>query len=229
VFVDVNSNVDGVEVTLNPKSRFPGRLRGEDGAPARPWFWNISTGGPPQGAYLTPVSSNGGRPDFSYLNEDGTFEVLNVIPGEYVFSIPWLKDQYIKEARFGGVDVLNRPLRFTGSEAGPLEVVLSSKMGALEGKVMNERLEGLPAAQVVLVPLDRQRTTLFRAETSDASGRFRISNIVPGEYTLLAWEALEPYAYFDPELLRRSDSKDVTVRVGELSRQTVNITAIPAQ
>jgi 5-hydroxyisourate hydrolase-like protein (transthyretin family) len=231
IHVDVtNSNVEGTEVILNSGSSFSGRLRQEDGTPPSGlFFWNISTGGPPQGADMTPVSTRGSKPDFSNLNDDGTFQVRNVMPGDYVFSIHWLKDQYIKEARFGGVDVLNRPLRFTGAEGGTLEVVLSPNMGAIEGKVMNERLEGLPAAQVVLVPLDRQRTALFRAETTDADGRFRISKIVPGDYTLFAWEALEPYAYFDPELLRRSDSKGMTVHVGELSRQTLNVTAIAAQ
>jgi hypothetical protein len=229
----IDSNIDGIEVRLRRGFTISGRLRQEDGgALSGVSLWNVSTGGPPQGAHLTPISISSVlrmKPDFSHLEGDGTFQVLNMMPGEYLFSIDWLGDQYLKEARFGGVDILSRPLRFTGSEASSLEIVLSPNMGTLEGRVLNERLEAVPAAQVALVPdRNRDRPTLFRAVTTDSSGRFQISKIAPGEYKLFAWEALDPYQYFDPELLRRSDSKGVPVHIGELSSQAVTVTAIPA-
>jgi hypothetical protein len=127
------------------------------------------------------------------------------------------------------VDILNRPLRFNGSESGPLEIVISSKTGVIEGRVTAERMEPAAGAQIVLVPeQNRDRTRLFRAVMADQNGRFRVGEIVPGDYRLLAWEALEPYAYFSPELLRRFESRGVRVQVGPSSKQTLDLKAIPA-
>jgi hypothetical protein len=230
--LDVHSDIDGVVVTLSATSSIAGRVVGPDGRPASLWIWNISTGGPPQGAELRsvgqrPVPFTG--PQFSELEPAGTFRVFNLTPGEYVFSIDWLSDQYIKEARFGGLDILNRPLHFTGSESGPLEIVVSPNVGAIDGKVLNRQLESMSAVQVVLVPdRNRERTKLFHAVTTDLKGGFSIPNIAPGDYKLFAWESLEPYGYFDPELLRRSESMGRAVHVGELSKQTVTLTVIPA-
>ena len=230
--VDVHSDIDGVVVTLNPTASIRGRVIGPNGQPAPLVVWNISTGGPPQGAHLRPVAGGPAPvigPQFTGLEDDGTFSVFNLTPGEYVLSIDYLWDQYIKEARFGGVDVLNRPLRFTGSETGPLEIVVSSDMGSLDGKVLNQQLETMSAAQVVLVPdRNRERAKLFRAVTTDAKGNFSIPHIAPGDYKLFAWESLEPNGYFDPELLRRSESTGLPVHVDELSKQTVSLTAMPA-
>jgi hypothetical protein len=230
--LDVHSDIEGVVVTLNPTASIPGRVIGPDGQPAPVDIWNISTGGPPQGAQLRPVADGPAQvtaPQFSWLEGDGTFRVFNLTTGDYVLSIDYLSDQYIREARFGGVNVLNRPLRFTGSEPGPLEIVVSSNMGTIDGTVLNRQLETMSAVQVALVPdRNRERAKLFRAVTTDAKGKFSIPNIAPGDYKLFAWEALQPYGYFDPELLRRSESLGVSVRVGELSKQTVRLTVIPA-
>jgi len=230
--LDVYSDMDGVVVTLNPTSSISGRVLGPDGQPAPLWFWNISTGGPPQGAQLRPAGERPAPvlgPQFSGLQPDGTFRVFNLTPGEYLLSMDWLSDQYIKEARFGGIDVLKQPLHFTGSENGVLEIAVSPNMGAIEGRVVNERLEAVSAAQVALVPnQNRERVKLFRGVTTDANGRFSISKIAPGDYKLFAWEGLDPFGYFDPELLRRSEPKSFSVQVGELSSQSVTLTAIPA-
>ena len=230
--VDVHSDIDGIVVTMNATSSIAGRVVGPDGRPASLDIWNISTGGPPQGAKLRPVGAGPAPvigPQFSWLENDGAFRVFNLTPGEYAFDIDYLWDQYIKEARFGGVDVLNRPLRFAGSETGPLEIVVSSSMGSIDGKVLNRQLETIAAVQVVLVPdRNRERAKLFRAVTTDANGNFSIPNIAPGDYKLFAWESLEPNGYFDPELLRRSESTGLPIHVDELSKQTVSLTAVPA-
>jgi hypothetical protein len=90
-------------------------------------------------------------------------------------------------------------------------------------------MEPASGAQVVLVPeQNRDRTRFFRAVMADQNGRFRVGEIVPGNYRLLAWEALEPYAYFSPELLRQFDSRGVSILVGPSSKQTLDLKAMPA-
>ena len=87
----------------------------------------------------------------------------------------------------------------------------------------------IPGAQVVLIPARRERTELFRPVSADSSGHFTISSIAPGEYILASWDAIEPYAFFDPELLAQAERQGKPVRVGESSHQTLNTTLISAQ
>ena len=72
---------------------------------------------------------------------DGSFTIAGVSPGEFnvgpVTGLP--AGFYIKEARFNQADVLSQPLRFSGVASSPLEIVLSSKAGQLEGMAVDAR------------------------------------------------------------------------------------------
>jgi hypothetical protein len=160
------------------------------------------------------------------LSPDGTFRIDHVLPGEYRI-VSYGSDYYIKEARFGGIDVLNRPLQFDGSESRTLDIVVSSALTSLDGKVSGDKLEPVPGALVVLVPdQSNRRIELFKTASTDENGHFTLSNISPGDYTLFAWEALEPYAYFDPELLRQGDGKGMAVHLTESSYRSIDLKVI---
>jgi hypothetical protein len=80
---------------------------------------------------------------------------------------------------------------------------------------------------VVLIPSrNRERTELFRPVTADSSGRFTIPAIAPGEYILAAWDAIEPFAFFDPALMRQAEVSGKTIRVLGSSSQVVNVTSM---
>ncbi len=64
----------------------------------------------------------------------------------------------------------------------------------------------------------RKRYDLFRQATSDATGRIRLDNVVPGDYKLFAWEVVESNAWTDPDFLRNYENNGVAVRVGEGGR-----------
>jgi hypothetical protein len=81
----------------------------------------------------------------------------------------------------------------------------------------------------VLVPeRDRQRADLYKTAASDAAGRFVLRSIPPGDYRVFGWEALESYAYFDPELLRRVEAQGIPVRVSESAGNSLTLKIIPA-
>jgi len=63
--------------------------------------------------------------------------------------------------------------------------------------------------------------------TADVNGRYSMPSVAPGDYILAAWEALEPNAFFDPIAIRQAEASGKTLRVGERSTQTVNVSAIP--
>jgi hypothetical protein len=158
---------------------------------------------------------------------DGTFQIEPVPPGEYVVSVLNIHPAlYLKDARFGATDVVDRPLRLTGRESSTLTIVLGSTSGAVAGTVTG-RQGPAAGAQVVLVPdRSRHRADLFRAVTTNQHGRFDITHLVPGDYKVFAWEAIEPYTWFDPEVLEREESSARSVRVLESSSHTIALRAI---
>jgi len=160
---------------------------------------------------------------------DGTFTINGVSPGEFIVGpitglVPGF---YVKEARFNQADVLGQPLRFFAGGTGTLEIVLSSKAGNIDGTTVDASMRVASGSQVVLVPeRERTRTDLYKTAASDANGRFHFLSVPPGDYRLFGWEALESYAYFDQELLRRVESQSVPVHVSESAGNNVTLKII---
>ena len=79
------------------------------------------------------------------------------------------------------------------------------------------------------------RVTLTRTSVSpnaatflaDATGRFAIPAVTPGDYRLVAWEFLEPFAFFDPRLIQQADEAGMKIHIAESSRQTLDVKALP--
>jgi hypothetical protein len=92
--------------------------------------------------------------------------------------------------------------------------------------VIDSRGQPAPGVQVVLIPDEnRFRTDLFRPVTSDAKGHFSIPAVTPGNYRLAAWEIIESYGFFDPELIKQAEQNGKPIRIAESSNQTVTVTA----
>jgi protocatechuate 3,4-dioxygenase beta subunit len=216
-------DVDGITLTIIPQFNISGRLRTEGFSvetlftsgirAALEWFGAR----PPYEA--TPVSE---------IMSD-TFTLFRLSPGPYRLSVfPLAPDYYVKEARLGQSDILGQTIEIAGPVAGFLDVVISNRSGLIEGTVVDARRQPVANIEAVLIPEAlRNRVDLYKRATADSNGRFTIQGIPPGIYTLFAWENLDPYAYFDPEVVRQAESQGKVVRVGELSKEVVEIRSIP--
>ena len=167
------------------------------------------------------------RPDSGAVKSDGTFLMKGVPPGEYRLSVVGIPTgSYVKEARLGQTDVLNTPLRFSGNDSNTLDIVISPNAGQIDGNAVDARGQATPGVQVVLIPdSNRSRTELFRPVTADAAGRFSMPTVVPGDYKIVAWNAMEPFAFFDPEFIKLAEQNGKPVRVTESSKQTITLNA----
>jgi hypothetical protein len=230
VQVEVGSkDVEGIVVTISPGTTVSGRYRLEGGG-------NLGVSeNSVVGIRLIP-SSNGEKPSvpgiqpptFGSLNSDGTFRIENVMPGEFRLEVGKRPQHYVKEARFGSHDLLQSPFQFTGREQGTLEIVVSPNSASVDGVVL-DRQAGVRGAQVVLVPdRARFRYELFKSATTDQNGRFTLPNVSPGDYKVYAWESIEPYAWFDPEVLKKYEQFARLVHLTESAKQTVEPRLIPA-
>jgi hypothetical protein len=156
---------------------------------------------------------------------DGTFTLNAVSDQEFRVIMPRLpRGLYLKQAALDGKDALNASLPFT---QGPLDIVISSKGGQVEGTVTDNRLQPMAGVLVVLAPNEgRDRPELFKTAMTDENGHFRISDVAPRDYKLFAWEDLGEPSYFDPEFLKRFEPQGRTVHVSESSLQAVDVQVI---
>jgi hypothetical protein len=225
----VNSDVDGVLLRPSPGGSIAGRVRSDQDAsmPA------------PEFAFIrlqlktvdgsAPSSSDGTTAQSRPSSADGTFRIDNIWQGEYRLALAGLPaGYYVKEARLGDVDVWNGSFKFSGADTRTLNIVISPSTGQVDGTVTNNQGQVVPGARVVLIPdQNRDRAELFRPVTADPGGHFNIAAVAPGDYKLAAWEAIEPYAFFDRELLKQSDDIGKSIHVTESSKQTINVTPSP--
>jgi hypothetical protein len=232
VALNVMADADGVVLTLSAGVSISGRLTLEvpdiQGTQGTGSLASYRVQLRPPASVLFPI---GGSPLSQPTSADGLFRIDNVVPGEYLVAIaPLPLDFYVKQARFNQNDVLNKPMQFSSSDSGTLEVLLSSRGGQINGMVTDERQRGIPNTQAVLIPdQQRDRIDLYKTAMSDANGRFSLRGVAPGDYHLFAWEAIDPYAYFDPEVMKQFESKGNPVHIAESAKETVDVRVIPAE
>jgi len=224
VAVDVGgADVEDVVIVLQPETTISGRITVDPPAATPQTFRPTIRVIPPSTGSVT-IPSPAGTP----VNADGVFTQENVFPAEYRVVVSGLPPTfYIKEERLGGLDVLGKPFTVAGSVSDVLNIVVSPNAGEVSGIVQDDRHQPVAAALVALIPDRlRERVDLFKPAMTDASGRFTIRGITPGDYKLFTWTDLDPGSYFEPSVLQSAEPVSKPVHILESSKETVNLTVI---
>jgi len=227
--LNVQSDMDGIVLTLVSGASLSGRLIFEGATGQSSVSLNTFR------VQLRPsidgsiIANFSGPPPVSQATStDGALRIDTVFPGEFRLTVtPLPADVYVKQARFNQVDILNKPMQYTASDSGALEVVLSARGGQVDGTAGGDNLQRVQGSTAVLIP-DRQRDRidLYKNATVDANGKFDFRGIAPGDYHVFVWEAIDPYVYFDPDFLKRNESRGTPVHVSESSKETVDVRMI---
>ncbi len=158
---------------------------------------------------------------------DGTFTLPRVVPGDYRVRVSPASGGYIKSVRLGGSEVIESGLRIDERTERSLEIILATDTGSLDGRVLNEKGQDVQAARVVLVPEARQRRDLYLAVATSPTGRFQMSGIAPGRYSIFAWGSTPAGAWFDPDFLEHYKGVPAAVEISPQSAEYVEIKLIP--
>jgi len=161
---------------------------------------------------------------------DGTFAITGVTAGTYRLTVAGLpRNMYVKTARFSGVDVYSNGLRIEGDPRGALDIVVGTTPGSLDAVALDERQMPEAGVIVALVPDPSQvkRVDMYRNATSDASGKVRWDNVIPGDYKIYAWEDVENGAWADAEFMRNYEGRGTNVHIDDRGRVTVSPKVIP--
>jgi hypothetical protein len=144
------------------------------------------------------------------VDSTGRFDIRNLPPGEYTFSL-WDKGarqstSYLKHVSCGGKDYVSQPLQLELGAVLDCDVTAADEAGAVSGRVTTD---GKPSANLVVVlipesPAARRLPSFTLTATTDAAGRYRLAGAIPGDYFLFAVPESEDHIYFAVDFADRN-------------------------
>lgn len=209
-----NANVENIELVLRPPLTVTGTVTVQGESPVDVSQVLVTL----QPKQMGPF---GGGPGSVQVNADGTFSVPNIMPGTYRVTAGARGTQpaYVKSVLISGQELADSELTIHDGAAPVVSVVLSTAVARVTGQVIAEKPEASQGAAVVLIPAPekRSRMDLYRVAGSDQNGKFSVPALPPGEYTLYAWDNLEPGIWMDPDFVAKYENKGkkITLKEGE--------------
>jgi uncharacterized protein (DUF2141 family) len=175
----------------------------------------LQTFGP--GFYLLHPSSE--------LGAGGQFEIKDVPPGDFTFSISGAdKSVYVKKAICNGRDYAAREFKLSVDSRLDCAVTLGADMGAIQGKVTAHD-DPAPRVVVVAFPASSELRKVSRYTMScktDSAGRFKIADVIPAGYVLFAVPPTADRSYFDPAFADLVNGAE-KVTIDASASETVNL------
>ncbi len=169
-------------------------------------------------------------PVFAKTGPEGRFTVEQVPPGIWDIGVePIPRGGYIKSMRFGKQDVLTEDMEIGPGSDSPLNIVVSSRGGKIDGEISDPALAGHRAILIMLAPTGpfRRVMSFFNIVESDSEGMFKLRGITPGTYKLLAFQEAPPGDPRNPDMIERLSGKTIEIAEGELVNAKVDVITAP--
>jgi len=122
------------------------------------------------------------------LSDKGQFDFSNdtVRPGRYNVLLSSPQGFFFSKLSATGAKLVGRTLDIPGGSSVRLVGVVTRGLGQVDGVALHDG-QPFSGAMIVLVPQDpANNLPLFRRDQSDSDGSFTLSNVVPGQYTVVA-------------------------------------------
>jgi hypothetical protein len=139
-----------------------------------------------------------------------------------------LKNHYLKSVLLGGKESLTTGILFD-ARGSRLELLIAGDGGAISGHVVDAAGRPVVRSTVVALPDAEHRKTYacVEADSTDTTGKFTITGICPGRYTLLALPPEAPAGiYWDPAFVQAHEMLGVVLDVKSNSRQSIQLSPI---
>jgi len=237
-----NGDVDGLSLTITSGLDIPINLTLDGNPPANlPPITNlnVSLWRNPTLLSAPAMPATAGNPPVLRNIAPGNYHVyvnpiLTSLGGANPVNVqPVWQSVYVKSMRLGDMDVLNGGLRLERQPEVPLDIVIGTNPGSLQGVVLNERREPVVGSVVTLFangPADRlYRTDMYKVTSTDTAGRFQLQGLRPGDYRVFAWENIEKGTWIDSSFLRQHEERGATVRIeeGQVQTATFGVVTLP--
>jgi hypothetical protein len=170
------------------------------------------------------------RPWKTIVYSDLSFRIVGLNGPIRFTNTPLLSPSvWMKSVNMAGLNLAEEPAMFGRREDGNsyIEVVLASDGVEVSGRVVDGRQEPVGSYVALAFPIARENwysgSRYIRLARPDEQGRFRLGMLPPGEYWVLAVDALEDAAVQSRELLDRLSGVARRVTLAPGKRMTTDL------
>jgi hypothetical protein len=143
---------------------------------------------------------------------DGSFELKNVPPDTYFVRVA-AEGFYLQSVRLGERLLDSQKVDLAAGSL-PLTIRLADDGAEVAGLVLDTEERPVGGATVVLEPAVADWPDRLKMLVADANGNFRIHDVAPGDYRLLAWRGPDPDESTAVKIRATADGEHrITVRV----------------
>jgi hypothetical protein len=220
--------MEGEEVaaalSFQPAFAISGRIVFEGGVqPMSPMRLPLPIGSPIRGAPGPEVELEG----------DGRFTISGLVGGHYrIGQVPGVRSRlagwWLKSFTLGGREMLDAPLDLQSGSADAV-VTFSDRATELSGRVASSTPQEQPSVFVIVFATNRAswfpHSRRVAGVRPDDQGRYRISNLPPGEYFAVVEDNVAPNEWFDSVLLDRLSARAVRIALGPNEARTQDFIA----
>jgi len=223
------ADVDGLTMVLGNMAGIKGTLRVEGGMPPNTNLsllvvnLQASEAGALAGPSLTGTSAQ------ARLKPDGTFEIPEVAPGNYMVGLTAsgtaFRDWYTKSVRFAGRDVTDAGLRIGSGTSGSLEILVCARGASVEGTVVDSNNQPVANVGVMAIPDEsrRKRWDMYDGGRTDDRGHFELRGLAAGDYSVVAAQDLDMDDRFDVDTMTKFAQEGTRVRLDDADHKTVQL------
>ena len=181
--VNVNSNLDGLRLTLAPSVTIPVVVRIDSHASPQ-----ANPQRPPLSVQLAPSEMATSEAFSTNDPSRGGLVVENVESGTYTVELrphpPW----YVQSASYGQTNALFDDITVSQGQSYPLDVVLRDDSASISGTLKSSDAAPVHATIVVVPqPITRLEPHMLRGITDS----FSVSGLAPGDYLVFAFDQAE--------------------------------------
>lgn len=203
------ADIDGVSLVSEAPVKLTGQVVTDSGAPLPQ---------PASGQFRVTIDRIGDRrqmliglgDDNGQVKSDGSFSATAVTGPSVILFGPLPRGWAIKSVEAGGREIPDGAIELKGGREETVRIVLTNSHPSITGRVTDDRAADAEGT-VVLFPADESRWTTggapIRSARTDQKGIFRIETIPPGDYYVIALDAVQTWEINDPEFLESVKSR----------------------
>jgi hypothetical protein len=220
--VDVgNTDIEGIELALSPGQEVAGTIQVDGNVQVDPSTIRVFL----ESREFSPM----GGGNAATVKSDGTFVIRSVAADTYRVRVMGPQNQfYVKSVSLGQQEAKDGEITLVHGTAQAMSVLVSTAGGQITGLVKGAADAPAPGAMVVLVPdmTKRQRQDLYKFAAADQYGKFTLTSIAPGDYTLFSWDTVEMGQWSDPDFLQQYETKGKSISIREHAKETADLALI---
>ncbi len=136
---------------------------------------------------------------------------------------------YIKSVRQNGKDVTTTGL-VSQQDGAHVQITIATDAATITGRVLDDNGLPIPNSEVVALPdADNRRTYhCIASDTTSHDGRFRITSLCPGSYSVVALPSEAPAGIFwEPDVARSLEPLGLPVTLTPNNTQTLEVHPVP--